>query len=74
MEAAGAYRKVLAHDPYLEEAHRGLLRCHGALGERGRALKHYEGLVELLSEEFGSDPAPETRALYESLLLRGEDV
>jgi DNA-binding SARP family transcriptional activator len=34
------------------------MRCHAALGERGRALRHYEELVELLDEQLGTSPAP----------------
>ena len=66
-EASGAYRKAIAHDRFLEEAHRGLMRGQAALGERGRALRHYEELVVMLEEQLGASPAPETVALYESL-------
>jgi two-component SAPR family response regulator len=66
-EAAAAYRKAVAHDGLLEEAHRGLMRCYAALGERGRSLRHYEALVELLDEQLGTAPAPETSVLYERL-------
>ncbi len=66
-EAAEAYRKAIAHERFLEEAHRGLMRSQAALGERGRALRHYEELVVLLEEQLGATPAPETVALYESL-------
>jgi DNA-binding SARP family transcriptional activator len=72
-EAAEAYRKAIAHDGLLEEAHRGLIRCYAALGERGRALKHYEELVELLDEQLGTSPAPETVALHERLRV-GEEA
>jgi DNA-binding SARP family transcriptional activator len=72
-EAAEAYRKAIAHDELLEEAHRELMRCHTALGERGRALRHYEELVELLDEQLGTPPATETRALHERLRA-GEEV
>ena len=72
-EAAEAYRKAIAHDGYLEEAHRGLMRSHAALGERGRALRHYEELVELLDDQLGIPPAPETVALHERLRA-GEGV
>jgi DNA-binding SARP family transcriptional activator len=67
VEAAEAYRKAIAHDRLQEESHRKLMRCYVALGERGRALKHYEDLVELLEEELGARPAPETTAFYERL-------
>ena len=66
-EAADAYRKAISQDRFLEEAHRGLMRCYAAIGERGRALRHYEELVGLLEDELGSSPAPETRMLYERL-------
>src|SRR5215207_8214462 len=71
---ADAYRKAIAHDGFMEEAHRGLMRCHAALGQRGRAPKHYEELVELLEEKLGIPPAPETRALHERLRATGEEV
>ncbi|MGH3148928.1 MAG: ATP-binding protein, partial [Rubrobacter sp.] len=72
-EAARAYRKAIAHDGFMEEAHRGLMRSYGALGERGRALRHYEGLVGMLAEKLGAPPAPETEALHERLRA-GEEV
>lgn len=72
-EAADAYRKLIAHDELLEAAHRGLMRCLTRLGERGRAIRHYRDLAELLREEFGSTPAAETAALHERL-RRSEDV
>ena len=64
-EAAEAYRKAMACDRLLEEAHRGFMRSQAALGERGGALRHYEELVALLYEQLGTLPAPETTALYE---------
>jgi two-component SAPR family response regulator len=66
-EAAEAYRKAIAHDGFMEEAHRGLMRAHAALGERGRALRQYEELSKRLDERLGVRPTPETDALYESL-------
>ena len=73
-EAADAYRKAIAHDELQEEAHRGLMRCQAALGERGQAIRHYEQLVELLEEQLGTSPAPKTRALYERLRAGDEEV
>ncbi len=71
-EATKAYRKAIAHDDYMEEAHRELMRSHAAMGERGQALRHYEELVVLLREKLGASPAPETMELYERLRA-GED-
>jgi predicted ATPase/DNA-binding SARP family transcriptional activator/predicted RNase H-like HicB family nuclease len=72
-EAGEAYRMVITHDGYLEEAHRGLMRCQAAMGDRSRALRHYEELVGLLEEQLGTSPAPETKALHERLRA-GEEV
>ena len=72
-EAAEAYRKAIAHDGFLEEAHRGLMRSRAASGERGRALRHYEELVGLLEEQLGTTLTSETRALHERLHA-GEEV
>jgi DNA-binding SARP family transcriptional activator len=49
------------------------MRSYAALGERGQALRHYQTLVELLREELGSSPAPETTKLYERL-REGADI
>jgi two-component SAPR family response regulator len=66
-EAAEVYRKAIAHERFSEEAHRGLMRSEAALGERGRALRHYEQLTRMLQEQLGASPAPESVALYERL-------
>jgi len=72
-EAAEAYRRLIGHDAFLEEAHRGLMRCQARMGERSRALRHYGDLIEHLRKELGSSPALETSELHERL-RRGEDV
>jgi predicted ATPase/DNA-binding SARP family transcriptional activator len=66
-EAAEVYQRAIAHDSLLEGAHRALMRCYARQGERGQALRHYQSLVELLQDEIGADPAPETIALYQQL-------
>ena len=49
------------------------MRCLAALEEGGRAIRHYEELVESLDEQLGASPAPGTSALYERLRA-GEEV
>lgn len=66
-EAAEVYRKAIAFDRYSEVAHRRLMRSYAGMGEPGRALRHYQDLSEMLSEELGAPPAPETAELYERL-------
>lgn len=66
-EAADVFTRLVDHDPLLEAAHRGLMRCHAALGDRGRALHQYDQLVRLLDAQLGAPPAPETTQLYTRL-------
>ena len=35
----------------MEETNRELMRCQARQGERGRAIRHYQDLAELLGEE-----------------------
>jgi len=66
-EAAECYRHALRLDELREDAHRHLMSAWAASGQRARALQHYEGLLELLSNELQASPEPATIALYESL-------
>jgi len=66
-EAADAYRQVIVRDNLLEAAHRELIRCYARLGERGQALRQYQALVNLLGDELGAPPEPQTEALFERL-------
>jgi DNA-binding SARP family transcriptional activator len=65
--AANALRQAIAHDGYLEQAHRQLMECYAQQGEAGRALRHYQTLAEWLDRETHLSPAPETTALFERL-------
>ena len=65
--AADAYRRLIAHDGYLEFAHCELMRCYARLGERSQALRHYQALVERIRVELDALPDPETTALFEHL-------
>jgi len=58
----------VAHEPLNETAHRELMSSWARLGETARAVRHYEELTELLREQVGVPPAPETTALYRRLL------
>lgn len=66
--AVEAATEALGHDPYREVTHQHLMRAYAALGERARALQAYTRLRELLREELGLSPTPETEALYLELL------
>jgi DNA-binding SARP family transcriptional activator len=66
-EAAEVFARLVEHDPFLEAAHRGLMRCHVAMGNPARAVRQYQELAALLGAEIGTGPAPETAALYARL-------
>jgi DNA-binding SARP family transcriptional activator len=56
-------REILTLDNTNETAYRLLMRCHAALGERTTALKAYNEAVQVLQDEIGVDPMPETAEL-----------
>ena len=67
-DAAAHATAALRADPYDEAALRTLMRAHVAAGRPASALTEFARMRELLGEELGVEPAPETRALHEALL------
>ncbi|MFN2224671.1 MAG: BTAD domain-containing putative transcriptional regulator [Anaerolineae bacterium] len=63
-EAVERYRRLLALAPYQESAHRGLMTCYYRQGDRAAAIRQYHHCVELLRDELGLSPMPETENLY----------
>jgi DNA-binding SARP family transcriptional activator/predicted ATPase len=60
-------RRILALEPWLEEAHQQLIWLLAQTGQRSAALAQYEQCCRLLSDELGVEPAPATVALYHQL-------
>ena len=58
------YQSLVAQDPFRERAHRELMRCHYRLGDRAAAIRQYQSCVQVLRDELGLSPAPETEELY----------
>jgi DNA-binding SARP family transcriptional activator/tetratricopeptide (TPR) repeat protein len=71
MAAADAASAAAERDPYDEAALRVLLRAHVLGGRVAGALSIYASARERLADELGTDPSPETAALY-TAILRGE--
>ena len=69
--AADAATAALERDPYEEVALRVLLRAYVMGGQVAAALAAYASARECLADELGTDPSPETAALY-TAILRGE--
>lgn len=57
-------REALELEPFRESTHRLLMDVELAAGNRGEAVRAYERLRELLADELGVDPSPESEARY----------
>ncbi|HOU13100.1 MAG TPA: BTAD domain-containing putative transcriptional regulator [Anaerolineae bacterium] len=69
-KARGDYQHALTHarrlaveDPWRESAHCEVMRLCHLLGRDAEALKQYQVCRQVLADELGLDPAPETEAL-----------
>lgn len=67
LESVRLAQRVLAEDPVWEDAYRAQMRAYVAQGNRPLALRTYQQCVEVLGREFGVEPLPETRRLYEEI-------
>ena len=61
-------RRWLALDPLHEPAHQALMQIYARAGQRPAAMRQYEECVQILAEELGVQPQPETTALYEQIV------
>ncbi len=57
-------RRQLTLEPWLEEAHRWVMRLLARSGRRAEAVAHYETCKHVLAEELGVEPGRETQALH----------
>ena len=60
--------RLLDHDPLREDAHRLVMRALCRLGRRNAALEQYQRCQEVIAEELGAEPMPETTELYQAIL------
>ena len=67
-ESIRACYRVLEKDRCHEDSYRLLMQCYASLGLRARALHQYKMCEQILGQEYGTSPSPETRSLYLKLL------
>ncbi|NPA91521.1 MAG: AAA family ATPase [Chloroflexi bacterium] len=67
-KAIAACRRALARDEYREAAYRALMRYQALAGDVAAALNTYDRCRTMLQQEFGAEPAPQTQALYRTIL------
>jgi len=66
--AAQVAREAIALEPFRESSHQRLMRCEAALGNRAEAVRVYHRCREMLKDELGVEPSPETQAQFLKLL------
>jgi DNA-binding SARP family transcriptional activator len=66
-EAVAWFRRALEADGLREDVHRRIMRCYAEAGQRSKALDQYARCREILEEELGVAPSPETARLYREL-------
>jgi DNA-binding SARP family transcriptional activator len=59
--------RLLALEPWREDAHRQLMTLLAQSGQRGAALAQYKTCRQVLAKELGVEPGVETTALYEQI-------
>ncbi|RPJ02589.1 MAG: hypothetical protein EHM39_01505, partial [Chloroflexi bacterium] len=58
---------LLQYDSLQEIAHRALMLAYSSSGDRSAAARQYQQCVQILQDELGADPLPETTKLYEDI-------
>jgi len=60
-------QRTLALTPWSESVHRQLMSMFARNGQRGEALRQYQLCQQMLEEEFGVEPAEETKQLHQRI-------
>ncbi len=66
-QAIETIRRLLALEPWHEEAHRHLMLLLARNGQRSAALAQFEICRQMLVDELNVEPGPETAALFEQI-------
>lgn len=62
-------RRLLSLDPFKEESHRILMRLYADCGERSKAISQFQNCRNLLCQELGIEPSPESSKLADEIAL-----
>jgi pimeloyl-ACP methyl ester carboxylesterase/DNA-binding SARP family transcriptional activator len=66
--AVGYAQRVLAREPVRERAHRVMVAARYAAGEPELAVEAYQRCLQVLDEQLGVRPLPETQRVYRAVL------
>ena len=62
----------MALEPFQETAYQHVMRLHARMGNRAEALRVFGQCRQLLREELGTSPSPQTEAVFLEILRAGE--
>lgn len=62
-------KAVIACDKFDEKAYRILMKAYSAAGSYTKSINLYNQLVETLNQELGISPDPETKKLFDEIIL-----
>jgi len=62
----------VALEPFQETAYQHVMRLHARMGNRAEALRVFGQCRQLLREELGTSPSPQTEAVFLEILRAGE--
>lgn len=68
LEAIRRAAEMVELEPFRETAYQLLMRMHAAAGDRAEALRVFARCRELLRDELGVSPSPQTEAVYLEIL------
>jgi DNA-binding SARP family transcriptional activator len=60
---------ALEKDRCHEDSYRLLMRCYSQMGQLSRAVRQYRMCEQILGQEYGTSPSPETRSLLRSITM-----
>jgi DNA-binding SARP family transcriptional activator len=60
--------EMVALEPFRETGYQQLMRLHARMGNRGEALRVFSRLRELLRDELGTNPSPQSEAVFLDIL------
>lgn len=63
--------QMVALDPFRETAYQLLMKMHAAVGDRAEALRVFARCRDVLRDELGISPSPQTDAVYVEILRAG---
>jgi len=69
-EASNLLEKIIAIDPYRDEAHLALMKCLVVSGSPSAAVAHFKQYKAILRKDLNAEPLPELQKYYDQLAIK----